>query len=137
MKIIPEINREDIFKITQPSPNGAIDGKKGIPEAGSDQVAETEKRVVFEVENYLKTVADLINMDFTEIARLTEALSLADLKDNFQDTLQESKAEFNGYCVRSFLYHLVDRNPHIPSPCGPLPRSHCSEYRQCHAYLLG
>lgn len=98
---IPELILDKVIKTTRPRENGQTDGSRNYPEADSRQLAETENRIVYEVENYLKSVADMANKEFTDITREMEPLSLAGVEDDFIDLKLGAEKDFNRYSLKA------------------------------------
>lgn len=96
-KIIPALSLDHVDKATKPRENGQNDGSRNYPETGSQQFAETENRIVYEVEDYLKTVDDIANKEFTDITRQAAPLSLAEVEDDFSDLKLGVEKEYNQY----------------------------------------
>ena len=100
-KTIPHLTLDMLKKATQPRENGQNDGSRNYPPAGSHQLAETEKLIVHEAEEYLKSVDDFANKEFADIARQAMPLSLAEVEDDFSDLKMRAKKECGRFVLQA------------------------------------
>ncbi len=93
-QVIPELKLSGIITVINPRENGANDGSRNYPETEAHQFSETENLIVHEAEEYLKTVDDLANKEFTDIRRKAAPLSLTEIEDDFSDLKMAAKKEY-------------------------------------------
>lgn len=100
--IIPELTLDQVVKASRPEENGYRDGADNKPGKDTQQFSETENRIVYECENYLKSVDDIANKEFTDIVRDAAPFSLEDVHDDFNTLKMETEKEYNRYVLQKF-----------------------------------
>lgn len=100
-KVVHYLKLDELIKLIKPRENGLKDGAINVPSADAEDFAETEKRIVYEVENYLKDVNDIANKKFTDIFRQAARLSLARVNDDFSDIALDAKKEIKRHTLET------------------------------------
>lgn len=96
---IPVLTQKFIIDKVRPRQKGLENGAINVPETHADAFSETENQITYEAENYLKSVDDFANKEFTDIAREAAPLSLEGVEDDFNDIELNAKKDFDRYSL--------------------------------------
>lgn len=97
---LPNLTLEQVEKVTQPEKNGLNDGSRNYPPADSNELAETEKRIVFEAEEFLSSVNDMANKEMTDIGRQIGDCVVSH-EDSFADLDAAADKDFQRYVLQA------------------------------------
>lgn len=99
-QVLPTLSLERVEQTTQPEANGFKDGSQNIPAAGSEEVSETETRILYHAEEYLASVKDMATKEMTDIGRQFDDCAV-NQEDAFADLETAADTVFQRYLLEA------------------------------------